>query len=128
MGDDYLDYLCDVLMPMGDIRKGRLFGLKTLKWRGLQFAMMTDEVLYFAVNEETRNAYIEAGCTPFSYAKADRIVEVHKYYTVPDAILDDEDSLIEWARLAARAAGNPDKQSSKAAAKAKTKAGNKKAR
>lgn len=121
MGDEFSDYLCDVLSPLGEISKGRLFGLKTLKWRGLQFAMMTEDALYFAVNEKTRTDYMEAGCRPFTYSKGDREIEIHKYYTVPDEIMDDEDSLLRWARKATDAALAPDKHSSKAAAAARRK-------
>lgn len=123
MGDEFSEYLCDVLSPLGEISKGRLFGLKTLKWRGLQFAMMTDEALYFAVNAQTRIDYMEEDCQPFTYAKGDRRVEIHKYYTVPDFIMDDEDSLLVWARKACDAALAPDKHSSKAAAAARKKRG-----
>ncbi|MBL1235229.1 MAG: hypothetical protein COB70_006230, partial [Rhodobiaceae bacterium] len=50
MSDEYLDYLQDILSPLGEISKGRLFGLRTLKYNNLQFAMFNGETLFFAVN------------------------------------------------------------------------------
>ena len=123
MSDEYLDYLQDILSPLGDISKGRLFGLRTLKYNNLQFAMYTGETLYFAVNAQTRDTYLEAGSPPFSYATKRGRAEVHKYYEVPGEALDDEDTMQDWARVSIEAAHTPDKKSADAAAKARKRLG-----
>lgn len=123
MSDEYLNYLQDILSPLGDIGKGRLFGLRTLKYNNLQFAMFNGETLYFAVNAQTRDTYLEADSPPFSYVTKYGRTEVHKYYGVPGEVLDDEDTLQEWARVAIDAARTPDKKSADAAAKARKRLG-----
>lgn len=123
MSDEYLDYLQDILSPLGDISKGRLFGLRTLKYNNLQFAMFNGETLYFAVNAKTRDTYLEADSPPFSYVTKYGRTEVHKYYEVPGEVLDDEDTMQEWARVSIDAARTPDKKSADAAAKARKRLG-----
>lgn len=123
MSDEYIDYLQDILSPLGPISKGRLFGLRTLKYNALQFAMFNGDTLYFAVNAQTRDAFLKAGSLPFSYATKRGRTEVHKYYEVPGEILDDEDTLQEWARLSIDAARTPDKKSADATAKARKRLG-----
>ena len=123
MSDEYLDYPQDILSPLGEISKGRLFGLRTLKYNNLQFAMFNGETLFFAVNARTRDTYLEADSPPFSYVTKYGRTEVHKYYEVPGEVLDDEDTMQKWARVSIDAARTPDKKSADAAAKARKRLG-----
>jgi len=125
MSEEFAAHLCDELDALGPVDHRKFFGGRALRCRGRQFAMIMGETLYFAVNEETRDPYLQRDMAPFAYTTAKGRVEVHKYYEVPGEILDDRDELLDWAKNALKAAAKPDKSSKKAAAGKKTAAGKK---
>ena len=80
-----------------------MFGGYGLYYDGLMFGLIADDVLYFKVDDENRQDYIEAGSGPFTYEGKSRPVEM-SYYRVPDAWMDDPGSIAGWAERAHQAA------------------------
>lgn len=103
---EFVQYVRDLLAPLGEMKDGRFFGGHAFKREGLQFAMVMGNTLYFCVNDETRDKYKAHDMTPFSYGTRKGRVQVRKYYTVPEHLFDDQDALVEWAREAINSARN----------------------
>lgn len=96
--EEFIAYVRELLLPLGPLKSGKFFGGFAFKSGHRQFAMIMDNTLYFRVNEETRLRYKQEGMKPFSYATKKGRVEVHKYYSVPDYLLEEPDGLLNWAK------------------------------
>lgn len=102
---EYLSFVRELLAPLGAVSDGKFFGGQLIKYRGIQFAMVMGNTLYLRVNDATRPAYEARGSLPFSYQTKKGVVQVRKYYAAPEALMDDREQLLAWARLAIAAAG-----------------------
>jgi DNA transformation protein len=65
---------------------------------GVMFGLMARDVLYFRVDDTTRQRFETAGSRPFSYMRGTREVSLSAYYLVPEDLLDRQDELVQWAR------------------------------
>jgi DNA transformation protein len=97
------DHLADLLSPLGKIESKRVFGLQGLKAGGTLLGFIIDERLYLRTDEESRKAYLAEGAVPFAFDKRGEQI-VTSYYSVPDRLYDDPETLLEWARRARAAA------------------------
>lgn len=107
-GQEFAEHACDLLASVGapfdqGARLRRMFGGHGIFCDGVMFALIADEVLYLKVDAETKAAFVEAGCEPFTYDKGGKPVEM-SYMTVPDPATEDADELRPWAHLALAAA------------------------
>ena len=116
-------YLADMLAPWSTVEIKRMFG-GLGAWRdGTFFALITDDIVYFKVDADTRREYANRQSEAFSY----RIVKygvpnlkiIDSLWRVPDEILDDPASLAIWAQKAFDIARS---RSDKATAKGELKA------
>lgn len=97
---EFADYVHEQLADLGEIDHGRFFGGIAFKLGGTQFAMCMDNTFYLVVDDTTRKKYVKAGSVPFSYATKNGTRLVHRYYQVPDEIVEDRDGLTQWAQEA----------------------------
>lgn len=99
MSRAFCDYVLDLLSPWGAVEARRLFGGYGLYRDNVIFAIiLSGDVLYFKVTDETQPAYEVAGCLPFTYKKDNgSIVKLGRYYEVPASVMDEGDELVEWA-------------------------------
>ena len=101
---ELLDHVVGLLEPFGPpVEVKRMFSGWSLQRDGVPFALVLDE-LYLRVDDETRPAYVAAGCEPFRYATSAREVSVERYYGVPDGALDDGEQLADLVDEAVEAA------------------------
>ncbi|MBI3608155.1 MAG: TfoX/Sxy family protein [Nitrospirae bacterium] len=77
---EYTEYVLELLEPIGPVRTGRFFGGVGISNGSVQFAMIMGNSLYFAVDEDTRKKYEQAGMQPFSYMTKKGRVQVRKYF------------------------------------------------
>ncbi len=112
---EYVEYLRDLLRPLGAIRLRRMFGGYGIYANDLFFAIVLDEQLYLKVDALTRPAFEAAGLEEWVYEKDGKPVHMN-YFRPPDDIYDEEDSLRPWGRLALDAASRARKPVKKAAA------------
>lgn len=102
---EFVAHVTERLAPLGPLTHGQFFGGHAFKHRGIQFAMVMGNTLYFCVNEATRPSYVAAGAQPFAYTTKNGRVEVRKYFSVPEKVLEGFDQLLAWAREAIASAG-----------------------
>jgi len=94
----FADHALDLLTQVGppfdtDARLRRMFGGHGIFCDGVMFALISDDVLFLKIDAETKTAFMDAGSQPFTYAKANRNVEL-TYWTVPDEASEDVDELL----------------------------------
>jgi len=93
--DGYLAYILDQLTPFGTVTARKMFGGASLAHRGLAFALIADDALYFKVDDTNRADYEAQDCQPFR--PFEDKAYVMSYYEVPPGVLDDPDELKVWA-------------------------------
>jgi len=68
------------------------------------FAMVTENTLYFRVDDENRETFKEAeSAPPLNYAKGGVTIDL-SFWRVPERLFDEPDELVTWARAALAAA------------------------
>ncbi|HAT33396.1 MAG TPA: TfoX domain containing protein [Janthinobacterium sp.] len=102
---EFVSFVRELFAPLGQLSDGKFFGGHSIKYRGSQFAMVMGNTLYLRVNDVTRPEYEREGAKPFFYTTKKGVVQVRKYYAAPEALLDDQEQLLVWARRAINAAG-----------------------
>jgi DNA transformation protein and related proteins len=100
----FSEFLREQLAAIGEIKLRRMFGKTGVFCDGLMLAMVTDNLLYFRVDDHNRHEFKEAQSHPLlSYEKGGQTIDL-SFCRVPDRILDEHDELVTWARAALLAA------------------------
>src|SRR5882724_4823424 len=80
------------------------FGKTGVFFDGVMFAMVTENTLYFRVDDQNRATFKEAqSFPPLNYAKKGRTIDL-SFWRVPERLFDEPDELVVWARAALAAA------------------------
>ena len=103
MSSDFLDYLSEVLAPLGNVRGKHMFGGIGIYVDNLFCAIIVDDTLYFKGDDDNEAQFIASKCTPFTYEK-NGVDFSMRYYRVPDEAMDDAEVMLGWARLGLAAA------------------------
>ena len=94
ISEEYVTYVLDQLEGLGTITVKKMFGGAGLYLDSLFFALVSDDVLYFKVDNSNRQDYENAGMEPFRpFGEKSHIMH---YYEVPIDVLDDRDQLKVW--------------------------------
>jgi DNA transformation protein len=102
--DGFAEFLRDQLSPLGRITLRRMFGKTGVFCDGAMLGMVTEDTLYFRVDDANRAAFAEAAATPpLNYAKGGKLIDL-AFWRAPERLLDEPDELLSWARLALEAA------------------------
>ena len=64
---EYIEFVMDRLSPIGDVNGRAMFGGYGIFHRGLMFALISDDTLYFKVNDSNREMYQQAGSQYFPH-------------------------------------------------------------
>lgn len=102
--NDFTDWVEEQLAPLGAIRLKSMFGGFGVYCDEIFFALVDDDVLYFKADDLNRQRFAEAGAEMFRYPTKDGCFNELSYYRAPDAALDDQAELLDWARLGMDAA------------------------
>ena len=103
MSSDFIDYLSDVLAPLGSVRGKRMFGGIGIYIDNLFCAIIVNDYLYFKGDDANEAQFISRKCPAFTYEK-NGVDFSMRYYRVPDEALDDANEMLRWARLGLEAA------------------------
>jgi DNA transformation protein and related proteins len=102
--DSFAEFLREQLAPLGRITVRRMFGKTGVFCDGLMLAMVTDDMLYFRVDDDNREAFKEAEAyPPLNYGKKGRTIDL-AFWRAPERLFDEPDEFVAWARLALAAA------------------------
>jgi DNA transformation protein and related proteins len=102
--DDFAEFLCDQLAPLGRITMRRMFGKTGVFCDGFMLGMVRDNTLYFRVDDDNRAALKEAeSFPPLNYEKKGGTIDL-SFWRAPERLFDEPDELVAWARAALGAA------------------------
>jgi DNA transformation protein len=101
---DFADFLRDQLAPLGRITLRRMFGKTGVFCDGVMLGMVTDNTLYFRVDDKNRATFAEAQeAPPLNYRKKGSTIDL-SFWRAPERLMDEPDELVDWARAALGAA------------------------
>src|SRR5689334_19125116 len=96
----FAEFLSEQLAPLGSIKLRRMFGKTGVFCDGLMLGMVTNDALYFRVDDQNRAAFKEAESTPpLNYAKQGAMIDL-AFWRAPERLFDEPDELVSWARTA----------------------------
>ena len=102
--DSFAEFLREQLASLGHVTMRRMFGKTGIFCDGLMLAMVTDDTLYFRVDEHNRAAFKEAASfPPLNYEKKGSSIDL-SFWRAPERLFDEPDEFVAWARTALAAA------------------------
>ena len=102
--DGFAEFLREQLAPLGRVTLRRMFGKTGVFCDGLMLGMVTDNTLYFRVDDGNREVFKEAEAfPPLNYEKQGSIIDL-SFWRAPERLFDEPDELVAWACLALAAA------------------------
>src|SRR5919197_6602102 len=102
--DSLAEFLCGQLAPLGRITMRRMFGKTGVFCDGLMLGMVTDNTLYFRVDDHNRVTFKEAqSFPPLNYEKQGRTIDL-SFWRAPERLFDEPAELLKWGRAALAAA------------------------
>ena len=102
--DSFAEFLCEQLAPLGPLTMRRMFGKTGVFCDGLMLGMVTDNTLYFRVDDDNRVTFKEAeSFPPLNYEKKGCTIDL-SFWRAPERLFDEPDELVTWARAALAAA------------------------
>ena len=103
--DSFAEFLREQLAPLGRVTMRRMFGKSGVFCDGLMVGMVTNDTLYFRVDDHNRTAFKEAASfPPLNYSKKGSTIDL-SFWRAPERLFDESDELVTWARTALAAAG-----------------------
>ena len=102
--ETFADFLREQLAPLGGVSLRRMFGKTGVFCDGVMLAMVSENTLYFRVDDQNRATFKEAEAfPPLNYAKKGQTIDL-AFWRVPERLFDEPDELMAWARAALAAA------------------------
>jgi DNA transformation protein len=102
--ETFADFLHEQLAPLGRISLRRMFGKTGVFCDGVMLAMVSENTLYFRVDDQNRATFKEAEAfPPLNYAKKGQTIDL-AFWRAPERLFDEPDELMAWARTALAAA------------------------
>ena len=102
--ESFVDFLREQLMPLGPLRVRRMFGKTGVFCDGVMLGMVTENTLYFRVDDKNREIFKEArSFPPLNYGKKGRTIDL-SFWRAPERLFDEPGELVAWARAALAAA------------------------
>ena len=101
VSSEYLEYIVELLSPVGSLQTRRMFGGVLLVVEDKQLGIIIDEIVYFKViSPDLQGKYRETGSVQFSYARKDKNdpVIINNWWSIPDAAVDDGEEMVRLAR------------------------------
>ena len=119
--DSFAEFLRDLLAPLGRVTMRRMFGKTGVFCDGVMLGMVTDDTLYFRVDDHNRADFKEAeSFPPLNYEKQGSAIDL-SFWRAPNRLFDEPDELVTWARIALAAARRVAVKRTRAAPKRKPK-------
>ncbi len=102
VSQEYVDYVLEQLECIGEVTTKNMFGGVGLYFEKTFFAIIIDDILYFKVDDFTRDDYEFLGMDQLR--KPGSKSKYMPYFELPIEILEDENDLREWAEKSIAAA------------------------
>ncbi|WP_299491786.1 TfoX/Sxy family protein [Acaryochloris sp. IP29b_bin.137] len=113
----FVDQVVDRLNQVAPVMARSMFGGYGLFIEGIMIGLIADDVLYFKVDEENRQDYLDIGSEQFTYDRKGTPARM-SYYRIPTEIVHNIEQLVAWVD-SAHAAAKRSKSKSKRSRKGK---------
>lgn len=101
---EFSEFLRQQLAQIGTVTTRRMFGKSGVFCDGVMLGMVTENTLYFRVDDLNRQMFKESEVfPPLNYVKRGNAIDL-SFWRVPERLLDEPDELLAWARAALAAA------------------------
>ena len=102
--DTFAEFLREQLAPLGRVTMRRMFGMTGVFCDGVMFGVVTENTLYFRVDDQNRVTFKEAQAfPPLNYEKRGHTIDL-SFWRAPERLFDEPEELVAWARAALEAA------------------------
>ncbi len=102
--NSFAEFLREQLAPLGHVTLRRMFGKTGVFCNGWMFGMVSDNTLYFRVDDQNRVAFAEAQSSPpLNYEKKGTTIDL-AFWRAPERLFDEPDEFLTWAQAALAAA------------------------
>ena len=102
--ETFAEFLREHLAPLGRVTMRGMFGKTGVFCDGVMFAVVTENTLYFRVDDQNQVAFKEAASfPPLNYAKKGATIDL-SFWRAPERLFDEPDELAAWASAALAAA------------------------
>lgn len=99
VGEDEIEFVKDLFADVGSITTRKMMGGLSIYAEGQIFAIMRqDGRLYIKAADDLAKRLEAAGGVLFTYDKKDGKKGHMKYWTLPEAALDDPEAACDWAK------------------------------
>lgn len=95
----YKVFLEELFAGFGPVTIRNMFGGGGVYHDGVMFGLIADDTLFLKVDETTQADFEAEGMKPFTYTGKGKPVSM-SYWELPEALYDDPDSFVGWARKA----------------------------
>src|SRR5262245_39225 len=102
-GGSFGAFVQDQLASVGHVTLRGMFGGAGVYCDGLMFGLVSDDTLYFRVDDGNRGAFEAEGSAPLAYEAKGRTI-VLPYWRVPERLFDEPEEMVAWAQAALAAA------------------------
>jgi DNA transformation protein len=109
-GSSFVIYVKDMLAPLRNFTFKAMFGGYGIYQDGLIFGLIINDELYFKADKASEKFYLEFDSAPFEYEGKNGMVKMN-YWRVPSEVLEDEDLLEKWYKVAIEVATRSKKDS-----------------
>jgi len=100
----FAEFLREQLAPLGQVTMRRMFGKTGVFCDGVMLGMVTDNTLYFRVDDLSRSTFKDAeSYPPLNYVKKGCAIDL-SFWRAPERLFDDSEEFVAWARAALAAA------------------------
>lgn len=103
MSADLIAHLQDLASDFGALSARRMFGGHGVYHDGVMVGLISGDVLYLKVDDQTRERFRAEGSGPFMYTRRGETVPT-SYWSVPEAAMDSPQDMKPWLVLAFEAA------------------------
>src|SRR6516162_1441851 len=101
--DGFAEFLSDQLASLGRITLRRMFGKMGVFCDGFMLGMVSDNTLYFRVDDDNRTAFKEAESFPsLNYEKKGSTTDL-SFWRAPERLFDEPDELVTTGVVASQA-------------------------
>lgn len=98
--DEFVQYLLELLEPLGAVEAKAMFGGFGIYRHGLMFGLVSEDTLYLKADDRNRPVFESRGLDPFTYNRKGKSFRM-SYYQAPHEVMDDsEEGLCQWAQEA----------------------------
>jgi DNA transformation protein len=97
----YLSFVLDQLAALPDVVSRSMFGGIGIYSRGVFFAVIDNDTIFFKVDDALAVRYRERGMPPFAPIPGQK--PMMSYYQVPVDVLESAEDVVRWARESLKA-------------------------